>query len=901
MLREWGYRVAVMDLAPNCYEAHTDVSYVHGDLTSAADLDRAMGGIDVVLHVASPNPQKLDRALFQKVNVDGTQAIIAACVRNGVPCLVYTSSASVVFGTTGLEGADESIPYPAYQPDDYSHSKMRAEKMVLDAHSVGGLHTVALRPHGIFGIDDPGCMGGFLEAGRKGKLKTILGNGDNVVDFTCVENVAHGHVLAADALLKDGGASRVGGKAYNLTNAEPIRFWSFAAKICGEMGFDVPRYKIPYWLALVAANVSEALIGEDAHLTVKKVRLAGLPHWYRCDAAQRDFGYAPILSLEDGLKKACAAAREAQAQKGETAKVPPRAPPPSWLRFGGFGVSLLGQVVRLVAAVSLVCRLGGIPLSITLPFGLGAVLAWSSWSLAGVILGTSLAVMAISIVTGADPIPEISPYPIIGVIPDFAKSPLAVLKRASREYRDVFRLNLGGMRITFFTGTDGLDVFFKSRDTQLSQKEVYKLTVPVFGKGVVYDADLDVRLEQFHMLTTGLSERHMKRYVGYMVKECEMYFSRWGDSGEVDIGEAFAELIILTASRCLMGREVREQMFEEVAKLYHALEEGITHIGFIAPWLPIPKHLKRDKARRQLVDLYSRVLRARRAAMAEKDASLSTETQSTTQSQEDKTDDEDLEHDVIEVLLKSRYRDGRALTDDELCGMLIVLLFAGQHTSSVTSLWLSVNLLSNASRVMPSLVKEQESAGPVDFDMISKSLPKLTAAIIESLRMYPPLFFLFRYVKEPLVFKGRVIPTNSTVAMSPAETGRNPDIFDQPDFYQPARWLTNDWDEWRKVSKYVSFGSGGHTCMGRRFALLQIRTIFSLLMRNFVLEQASPVPAVDETAMVAGPKTPFRVKYRKIHTGTAALMGIDGQCGDLMDAWGFDEKSQKVADAMRAF
>jgi len=107
-------------------------------------------GTTCIIHTASP-PHGLDPAVYWKVNVDGTNAVIAAAVELGIRKLVFTSSAGVVFNGTDLIDVDERLPYPEKPFDAYNESKAKAEQAVLEANGKGGLLTIALRPAGIFG------------------------------------------------------------------------------------------------------------------------------------------------------------------------------------------------------------------------------------------------------------------------------------------------------------------------------------------------------------------------------------------------------------------------------------------------------------------------------------------------------------------------------------------------------------------------------------------------------------------------------------------------------------------------------------------------------------------------------------------------------------------------------
>lgn len=105
----------------------------------------------VVFHTASP-VHGLSPAIYEKVNVVGTQTVIDACQARSVPKLVYTSSAGVVYsGTENIVNVDERIDYPAVPLDAYNDSKAKAEYLVLQANGKEGVLTCALRPAGIFG------------------------------------------------------------------------------------------------------------------------------------------------------------------------------------------------------------------------------------------------------------------------------------------------------------------------------------------------------------------------------------------------------------------------------------------------------------------------------------------------------------------------------------------------------------------------------------------------------------------------------------------------------------------------------------------------------------------------------------------------------------------------------
>ena len=390
----------------------------------------------------------------------------------------------------------------------------------------------------------------------------------------------------------------------------------------------------------------------------------------------------------------------------------------------------------------------------------------------------------------------------------------------------------------------------------MSQTEVYNFNVPTFGKDVVYDVDVKVRAEQFRIVGDSLKSAKLKSYVPMFVQEATDYFGKWGDTGEVDLMEVFGELIIMTASRTLLGREVREHMFNEVADLYHDLDDGMRPLSVIFPYAPTAYHRRRDAAREKIAEVFSTVLNARRASGAS-------------------------EPDMLQALMDANYQKvngGRKLTDSEITGLLIAILFAGQHTSTVTSSWTGLRMMDTRATYDAAVQEQQEMLAKygdtLDFDILtSKDIDVLHWNIHEALRMGPPLIMVMRYSKEPFTVTTSTgvtfeIPQNHIVACSPTFAHRLPHVFKNADDYEPDRFKAPR-EEQNSQFSYVGFGGGRHACMGQMFAMLQIKTIWSILLRNFEFEMIDPFPEPDYTSMVIGPK-PCKVRYTRRKLAPAA-------------------------------
>lgn len=449
--------------------------------------------------------------------------------------------------------------------------------------------------------------------------------------------------------------------------------------------------------------------------------------------------------------------------------------------------------------------------------------------------------------------PFYGPIPWFGVFLQFGRDPLGTVRWGYKKFGDCFTLRLLGHDMTYMVGPDAQAAFFRAGDDELSAKEAYKFMVPVFGPGVVYDSPTEVMYEQLRFVRSSLALNQLKKSVAIIEKEAIDYFERnWGDAGETDLLNSMNNLTILTASRCLMGEAIRTHLGQDnnrIAHLYHDLEQGINPLSFFFPLLPLPGFKKRDRAREEVAALFRKIIADRRKNLS------------------DECDD------IMGTLMNSEYKDGTKLADEQLAGMMIALLFAGQHTSSITATW--TNLLLHGHReFLDEVLAEQKTirgpnpaAGSLTFDQV-KSMTKLENAIRETIRMYPPLIMLMRKVMQevhytsPISKKEYVIPAGNIMCVSPGaamtlETGTP---FENPTVFDPHRWERGE--HLKHPFAIISFGGGKHGCPGENFGIIQIKTLWSVMMNKYEIE-LPPVPPADYTSLVAGPKPPVIIKYKK--------------------------------------
>lgn len=275
-----------------------------GDIRDLHFLNKALVGCDTVFHVAAKAGIWGPKEDFFSINVTGTENVIKACRDQGIQQLVHTSSPSVVFNRVGLSGVSESTPYAKKFLCYYAQTKALAEQKVLAANELSGLKTTAIRPHLVWGPGDNHLLPRLIEQGKKGRLRQV-GNGQNLVDITYIDNAVHAHLLAAKNLEDSGSAA---GRAYFISQGEPVHLWSWINTLFQRLG--IPRvqkrvsYTKAYWAGTIFERIYKTLgLKDDPPMTRFLAEQLAKPHWFSLDRAERELGYEPLVNQVEGLNR----------------------------------------------------------------------------------------------------------------------------------------------------------------------------------------------------------------------------------------------------------------------------------------------------------------------------------------------------------------------------------------------------------------------------------------------------------------------------------------------------------------------------------------------------------------------------------------------------------------------
>lgn len=279
------------------------VQELRGDLTDAEAVRRAVEGCRAVVHCAAKPGHWGDPAEYYASNVLATERLLAAARAAGVERFVYTSTPSVVHAGADIEGGDEALPYAARYLAEYPRTKMLAERAVLAANGPD-FATCALRPHLIWGPGDNHLFPRIVARARAGRLR-LVGPPECTIDTVYIDNAVQAHLAALDRSYPGAACA---GRAYFISNDEPIRTADMVNRLLEVAGLPPVRRRIPRTLAYAVGALLEAVyrgfgLGGEPLMTRFLAEQLGTSHWFDISAAKRDLGYRPEVSLAEGFTR----------------------------------------------------------------------------------------------------------------------------------------------------------------------------------------------------------------------------------------------------------------------------------------------------------------------------------------------------------------------------------------------------------------------------------------------------------------------------------------------------------------------------------------------------------------------------------------------------------------------
>ena len=298
-LSQQGYQVRAFGRNPKAGQSleNSLVTFFQGDLTKQEDLAQACQGMDMVVHAGALSTVWGAWEDFYQTNVLGTKYVLEACQETGIQRLVYVSSPSIYAAPRDQLAIKEGEDPQENKLNNYIRSKLASEKLFEDYPDVP---SIILRPRGLFGIGDTSILPRVLKLSQKIGIP-LIGDGRQLMDMTCVENVALAIRLALEA-------PQASGEVYNITNGEPRAFKDLIEETLRGLGYPITYRKVPAPLLSVIASSLEFLykvlkLKGEPPLTRYTYYLLRYSQTLDISKAERDLGYRPQISISEGIEQ----------------------------------------------------------------------------------------------------------------------------------------------------------------------------------------------------------------------------------------------------------------------------------------------------------------------------------------------------------------------------------------------------------------------------------------------------------------------------------------------------------------------------------------------------------------------------------------------------------------------
>jgi cytochrome P450 len=356
----------------------------------------------------------------------------------------------------------------------------------------------------------------------------------------------------------------------------------------------------------------------------------------------------------------------------------------------------------------------------------------------------------------------------------------------------------------------------------------------MFGRGLLNMDDPEHAIHR-KMWNPAFAASYMDTYLPVMQRVIEQRTSTWPARGEVDLYDESRQITFDIAAAALAGFDTGEQ----VDRLRHLFATLLHGIDFDSTTNIDEAMAKFTETRDELVMMLVRMIYERRNAPAE-----------------------ERPRDVLGLIVRARDDEGRALTDEQVLGHLAILLLAGHETTTTLATW-ALYLLSTMPDQRARLMEELQAAyagengassGTLSVDKL-RSLKALDNFVRETGRLYPPVLNVPRGVAEEVEFAGYTLPVGTQVRVAIAGCQRLPNIFHDPNRFDPDRLAPPREEDKQYPYSLVTFGGGPRVCIGQHFANIEVKALIAYALPRFELtpvEGQHPVHAGFLNAFIPG-------------------------------------------------
>ncbi|MFV2121167.1 cytochrome P450 [Streptomyces sp. Act-28] len=428
--------------------------------------------------------------------------------------------------------------------------------------------------------------------------------------------------------------------------------------------------------------------------------------------------------------------------------------------------------------------------------------------------------------------------PGLGHVPRLLRNPLAVIRSLHVE-GPVLRLDIGTMPLIVATSAETVNEILVKHARSFKKGRLFERVRPLVGNGLA-NSDGPQHIRNRRLVQPTFYKERLNEYAKIMGERAELLANSWSDGQVIDANEAMGTHAIETLSATLFGADI-----------------GGPAVRSVREDLPV---ILRNMLRRALAPrILDRlpVWRAFDAASSRMRAVIDDVITATRES------DPESRTDLLSLLLSARDDTGVGFTDEEVRDELTTMLFAGTETIASTLAWALHHLAQRPDVEQQVLDEIADVVGdrPVTFADVPR-LPSITRVLDEAIRLHGVVTLMRRTV-EPVTIGGYELPAETEVLLSLYALHRHPDLYPDPERFDPDRWLPENSKD-RPREHFVPFGAGSRKCIGDKFAWMEaVITLATILPRWKLTPVPGSRPPKESTASMAHPdRVPMTIRHR---------------------------------------
>jgi cytochrome P450 len=436
--------------------------------------------------------------------------------------------------------------------------------------------------------------------------------------------------------------------------------------------------------------------------------------------------------------------------------------------------------------------------------------------------------------------------PLLGNFLEFNRDRAGFLTHLAREYGDIVQFRLGLDRFVLLNHPDYVRDVLITHQANFHKGRALTRAKRLMGEGLLTSEE-EVHLRQRRLMQPAFHRERLAVYGDAMVEQAARLTQQWQDGATVDIREEMTRLTLGIVCRALFNADVdREadaaaQAFSDLMKLAPFL---LAPFSEYLEKLPLPQSWRFRQARARLDRIVFRIIRQRRESSQDRD-------------------------DLLSMLLAAEDVEGGTgrMADQQVRDECMTLFVAGHETLANTLTW-TWYLLSKHATIETRLQQELNSVLQDRLPTIEDlaRLPFTEMVLSESMRLYPPAWFLGRRSLRPYEIGGFTIPRGSLVVLSQYVMHRDPRYYPDPERFDPQRW-TPEARASRPKFAYFPFGAGVRQCIGDSFAWTEARLVLAVVAQRWRMRLALDHPVEIQAVGTLRPKHGMRMTLQRRRAG----------------------------------